>query len=71
METFRDILCHQIETLQGYFDTCAEASSLRRNTGEWVRRLVLLITCWFGSDVCCNCDSLGTMCLLLNILHNK
>lgn len=32
METFRDILCHQIETLQGYFDSCAEAaSSFRHN----------------------------------------
>lgn len=35
METFRDILCRQIETLQGYFDTCAEASlsSLKHSTG--------------------------------------
>lgn len=24
LETFRDILCRQIEALQGYFDTCAE-----------------------------------------------
>lgn len=24
IETFRDILCRQIETLQGYFDNCAE-----------------------------------------------
>lgn len=23
METFRDILCRQVDTLQGYFDTCA------------------------------------------------
>eukprot|EP00794_Sanderia_malayensis_P009874 gene9874-10884_t len=26
METFRDILCRQIETLQSYFDSCAEKS---------------------------------------------
>ena len=25
METFRDILCRQIDTLQGYFDSCASA----------------------------------------------
>ena len=24
IETFRDILCRQTDTLQGYFDTCAE-----------------------------------------------
>lgn len=27
METFRDILCRQIDTLQGYFDSCASAVS--------------------------------------------
>lgn len=27
METFRDILCRQIETLQSYFDSCASAVS--------------------------------------------
>jgi len=44
METFRDILCHQIETLQGYFDACAEAaSSFKHSTGEWVCTHVLLI----------------------------
>ncbi|KAJ9579801.1 hypothetical protein L9F63_004547, partial [Diploptera punctata] len=32
METFRDILCRQIETLQGYFDACAEASSLKHES---------------------------------------
>nr|CAD7444555.1 unnamed protein product [Timema bartmani] len=32
METFRDILCHQIETLQSYFDACSEAASaLKQN----------------------------------------
>ena len=27
IETFRDILCRQIDTLQGYFDDCAAASA--------------------------------------------
>ena len=32
-ETFRDILCRQIETLQGYFDTCSTiATSLESNS---------------------------------------
>ena len=26
LETFRDIVCRQIDTLQGYFDACAELS---------------------------------------------
>lgn len=44
METFKDILCHQIETLQGYFDACAEASSsFKLSAGEWLHRTVLLI----------------------------
>lgn len=25
METFRDILCRQVETLQSYFDACSSA----------------------------------------------
>ncbi|XP_070541688.1 ceramide transfer protein-like [Ptychodera flava] len=28
METFRDILCRQVDTLQSYFDSCAESVSL-------------------------------------------
>lgn len=32
METFRDILCHQIETLQVYFDACAEAASSSKHS---------------------------------------
>jgi hypothetical protein len=36
METFRDILCRQIETLQGYFDGCADGSnSFKQGSGEW------------------------------------
>lgn len=27
METFRDILCRQVDTLQSYFDSCASAVS--------------------------------------------
>lgn len=27
METFRDILCRQVDTLQKYFDGCADAES--------------------------------------------
>jgi len=27
METFRDILCGQIDTLQGFFDQCAQSAS--------------------------------------------
>ena len=27
METFRDILCRQIDTLQGYFDLCADRNT--------------------------------------------
>lgn len=27
METFRDILCRQVDTLQKYFDGCADAVS--------------------------------------------
>ncbi|XP_066990902.1 ceramide transfer protein isoform X2 [Anabrus simplex] len=34
METFRDILCQQIETLQNYFDSCADlAASVKKETG--------------------------------------
>ena len=29
IETFRDILCRQIDTLQGYFDDCAATSATR------------------------------------------
>ena len=27
METFRDILCRQVDTLQKYFDSCSDAVS--------------------------------------------
>lgn len=27
METFRDILCRQVDTLQSYFDSCSEVSA--------------------------------------------
>lgn len=37
METFRDILCRQVDTLQKYFDGCADAVSkdeLQRDKSE-------------------------------------
>jgi len=33
METFRDILCRQIDTLQSYFDSCAEKHQKEQPTG--------------------------------------
>lgn len=39
METFRDILCRQVDTLQKYFDACADAVSkdeLQRDKGNTV-----------------------------------
>lgn len=27
METYKDILCNQMKTLQGYFDSCAEVAT--------------------------------------------
>jgi len=51
METFRDILCRQIETLQGYFDACAEASSSFKHTaGEWVHSLCFWPPCITDSE---------------------
>lgn len=37
METFRDILCRQVDTLQKYFDSCADVVSkdeFQRDTGS-------------------------------------
>uniref|UniRef100_A0A1B6ECM8 Ceramide transfer protein n=1 Tax=Clastoptera arizonana TaxID=38151 RepID=A0A1B6ECM8_9HEMI len=36
METYKDILSGQMETLQSYFDSCAEAVLLKKNQGELV-----------------------------------
>ena len=33
METFRDILCRQIDTLQSYFDSCAEKHQKEQPSG--------------------------------------
>lgn len=51
METFRDILCRQVDTLQKYFDSCADAVSkdeFQRDRGnlwlkctEWSIRIIL------------------------------
>lgn len=40
METFRDILCRQVDTLQKYFDGCADAVSkdeLQRDKSKSLR----------------------------------
>lgn len=41
METFRDILCRQVDTLQKYFDSCADAVSkdeFQRDRGnQWLK----------------------------------
>lgn len=34
METFKDILCRQIDTLQHYFDTCAERSGRKQDVAS-------------------------------------
>lgn len=34
METFKDILCRQVDTLQSYFDVCAEMLSVDENHKE-------------------------------------
>lgn len=34
METFKDILCRQVDTLQCYFDVCAEMLSVDENHKE-------------------------------------
>lgn len=44
METFRDILCRQVDTLQKFFDSCADAVSkdeFQRDTGS-----VTLLKSW-------------------------
>ena len=33
METFRDILCRQIDTLQSYFDSCADRNQREEPIG--------------------------------------
>jgi len=33
METFRDILCRQIDTLQSYFDACSDIADVMKKTG--------------------------------------
>ena len=31
LETFRDIVCRQIDTLQGYFDSCADTANIGKS----------------------------------------
>lgn len=45
METFRDILCRQVDTLQKYFDSCADVSKdeFQRDRGKlWHRCLCIM-----------------------------
>lgn len=57
METFRDILCRQVDTLQKYFDSCADAVSkdeFQRDTGNCginVESFCLLVR-----EVICSCQ---------------
>ncbi|XP_067935028.1 ceramide transfer protein-like isoform X2 [Watersipora subatra] len=39
METFRDILCRQVDTLQGYFDACTQALSVLNKNSTSVHDL--------------------------------
>lgn len=45
METFRDILCRQVDTLQKYFDSCADAVSkdeFQRDRGNlWLEHTIM------------------------------
>ncbi|XP_022096492.1 collagen type IV alpha-3-binding protein-like [Acanthaster planci] len=36
METFRDILCRQVDALQGYFDACAESAAGSGDHRKWL-----------------------------------
>ena len=36
METFRDILCRQVDALQGYFDACADSASGSGDPRKWL-----------------------------------
>lgn len=59
METFRDILCRQIDTLQGYFDSCASAVShgavqeCRCSTWNKVKNSVFsTVIIWLSTMLC-------------------
>lgn len=49
METFRDILCRQVDTLQKYFDSCADVVS--RDEFQRDRGNVLILVRIKPSDV--------------------
>lgn len=53
METFRDILCRQVDTLQKYFDACADAVSkdeLQRDKGKTVTDNIYLHGVWLFAE---------------------
>lgn len=45
METFRDILCRQIDTLQSYFDSCA--SAVTHGAVQECNYTIKTFTSWF------------------------
>lgn len=48
METFRDILCRQVDTLQKYFDGCADAESkdeLQRDKSKTIKTMPKQLRC--------------------------
>lgn len=61
METFRDILCRQVDTLQHYFDSCASGDfrdEFFRDKGEMLVNIYTYSSVWkpvrqacFGSDM--------------------
>lgn len=73
METFRDILCRQVDTLQKYFDGCADAVSkdeLQRDkskTLEIIRRVTecLLIE----GEIWVLYTTVQVVCLSINYMH--
>ena len=60
METFRDILCRQVDTLQKYFDSCADGVSkdeFHRDRGmpeapDPHRNVALSPQSWLGAFYC-------------------
>lgn len=49
METFRDILCRQVDTLQKFFDSCADAVSkdeFQRDAGSVGHQTAALLKSW-------------------------
>ncbi len=54
METFRDILCRQVDTLQKYFDNCADIESkdeLHRDKGEEIEFCYITVLSDCGTNL--------------------